>query len=281
MAGLVVLGSVPAVAGCPDAAQVSAYVAEFAAKNPSRGFGKTITEAEALCAQGRLIPELPPVLGPRVGYKALFTNPDSQKRFGVAGPAWGAMFAGQMVTSGAVVPANFGAKPRYEADFVVVVKDAALADARTPAEALAHISALVPFVELPDLMIEGTPTGPELIATNAAFRGGVMGAAILVDGAGADLAAALATMQVTITEEISGKELGREKGAVLMGHPLNAAIWLAGAVRAAGQPLKAGDLLSLGGFQGSAPTRPGTRITVRYHGLPGDPAVTVAFAGSP
>ncbi|MBF0325309.1 MAG: hypothetical protein HQL42_09565 [Alphaproteobacteria bacterium] len=150
MAGLVVLGSPSAVAGCPDAAQVTAHVAEFAAKIPSRGFGKTITEADAQCALGRLIPELPPVLGPRVGYKALFTNPDSQKRFGVAG---------QMVTSGAVVPANFGARPRYEADFVVVVKDAAL----------------VPFVELPDLMTEGTPTGQPPGTGDLLSLGGVQG----------------------------------------------------------------------------------------------------------
>lgn len=279
---LVLSGVGQAVAGCPDAAAIAAYVAEFADQTPSKGFGKSITTAEAECARGRLIAALPPVSGPRIGYKALFTNPDSQKRFGVAGPAWGAMYAGKMVTSGAVVPANFGAKPRYEADFIVVVKDEGLADARNPVEALAHISALVPFIELPDLMIEGTPTGPDLIATNAAFRAGVMGAAIPVAGASEDLAAALAAMQVSITEDISGKELGREQGTVLMGHPLNAAIWLAGAVRAAGQPpLKAGDLLSLGGFQGSAPVRPGTRITVRYHGLPGDPAVTIGFAGTP
>lgn len=267
----------PAFAACPEAAAVAAYVADFAAGRKSAGFGKDLTLADAACARAALIVQLPAVLGESVGYKAVFTNPDAQRRFGVAGPAWGAMFGKQIQASGARLPANFGALSRYESDFLVVVKDAGLADARSPEEALAHIDALVPFIELPDIMLD-KPSGLELVATNAAFRGGVLGSRIPVDAANAPaLAAALADMEVVVTEDRSGREIGRAKGNVLMDNPLNAAIWLAQALRRDGIAVKPGDLLSLGGFLASAPTQAGTTMTVRYRGLPGDPAVTVHF----
>lgn len=268
--------ALPGQAACPDAAAIAAYVAEFAAKQPSQGFGKTLTLAEAECARAGLIAALPGVLGAPVGYKAVFTNADSQRRFGVAGPAWGRMFERLMLPSATRLPANFGARPRYESDFVVVVKDAGLADARTPREALDHLSDLVPFIELPDLMVAGAPTGAELVATNAAFRGGILGTRIPVAPSQA-LADALASMEVVVSEERSGQEIGRAPGSVLMGNPLNAAIWLAQALRRDGIVLQPGDLLSLGGFLASAPTQAGTTMTVKYLGLPGDPAVTVHF----
>jgi 2-oxo-hept-3-ene-1,7-dioate hydratase len=255
---------------------VTAYVADFQAARVSKGFGNDLSLADAECARGKLVQELPQVLGRVVGYKAGFTNPALQQRFGVSSPAWGVMFAKLMVDSGAKLPAQFGARPLYEADFIAVVKDADLADASTPLEALQHIAEVVPFIELPDLMLEGTPTGLALIATNIAFRGGALGPRVKVEPTQAFLEM-LANMTVVMTEDKSGKELGRVKGNVLMEHPINAAMWLAQALKKEGVALKPGDLLSLGGYIPPAPTQPGTSITVKYVGLPGDPVVTVHF----
>lgn len=263
-------------AACPDAAAVAAYVADFQAARVSRGFGNDLSLADAECAKTKLVQELPLVQGRAVGYKAAFTNPALQQRFGVTSPAWGVMFAKMMVDGGATLPAQFGARPLFEADFVAVVKDPALADARTPLEALEHISAVVPFIELADLMLEGKPTGTALIATNIGFRGGALGPRVKVEPTQAFLDA-LANMTVVMTEDKSGKELGRVKGDVLMGHPINAALWVAQALKKEGIALKPGDLLSLGGYIPPAPTQPGTSITVKYLGLPGDPSVTVHF----
>ncbi|MGE5503074.1 MAG: 2-keto-4-pentenoate hydratase [Actinomycetota bacterium] len=263
----------PAQAACPDTAAVFGYLTDYAAHRPSKGFGKDLTAADAACARTRLIATFTAVMGQPIGYKALFTNPQSQQRFAMDGPAWGAMFD-TLQADGARLPAAFGAVPRFEADFVVVVKDPALAEAADAAAALSHIEAVVPFIELPDLMIEDSPTGLELVATNAAFRSGVLGGRIAV----ADPAAmyqALGAMQVVVEE--NGVELGREAGSALMGNPAEAALWLARALKEAGIALKPGDLLSLGGFRASAPAKAGSTITVRYLGLPGDPAVTVHF----
>ena len=274
--GFAVLFPLPAHAACPDQAAVAAYVADFQAARVSQGFGNDLSLADAQCAKGKLVQALPQVQGRVVGYKAAFTNPALQQRFGVTSPAWGVMFAKMMVDSGAKLPARFGARPLYEADFVAVVKDAGLADARTPLEALQHISAVVPFIELPDLMLEGAPTGTALIATNIGFRGGALGPRVAVEPTQAFLDA-LANMTVVMTEDTSGKELGRVKGNVLMEHPINAALWVAQALKRDGVALRPGDLLSLGGYIPPTPTQPGTSITVQYFGLPGDPSVTVHF----
>jgi 2-oxo-hept-3-ene-1,7-dioate hydratase len=271
---LAVVFTLPGHAACPDAAAVAAYVADYQAARVSRGFGNDLSLADAQCAKAKVAQQLAQVQGPVVGYKAAFTNPAMYQRFGVTGPAWGVMFAKMMLDSGAKLPARFGARPLYEADFLAVVKDAGLADAKTQLEALQHISAVVPFIELPDLMLEGSATGAALISTNLGFRGGALGPRVAVEPTQAFLDA-LANMTVVMTEDRSGKELGRAKGNVLMEHPVNAAMWLAQALKKDGVALKPGDLLSLGGYIPPTPTQPGTTITVKYVGLPGDPAVTV------
>jgi 2-keto-4-pentenoate hydratase len=62
-----------------------------------------------------------------------------------------------------------------------------------------------------------------------------------------------------------------------MGHPLNAAMWLAQALKKEGISLKKGDLLSLGSFFPAMPLQSGTNVQVQYLGMPGDPSVSVEF----
>ena len=266
--------ALPVLAACPDDAAVSAYLSDFAARRLSKGFGNDLSLADAECAKRKLTSRLPTVLGEKVGYKAGFTNVALQQRVGVDSPKWGTMFERNMVDIQAVIPADFGARPVYEADFVVVVKDARLADAKTPLEALGYLESVVPFIELADLMLEGTFNGNAMIATNVAFRGGVLGAEIPVVKSQAFLDS-LANMTVVMTDEEAGKELGRAQGSALMDNPVNAAMWLAQALKKDGVTLKPGDLLSLGGYIPPQPTKPGMKVQVRYIGLPGDPVAIV------
>lgn len=274
LAALAACSIVPVFAACPDDAAINAYVSDFAARRPSKGFGNDLSLADAECAKKKLAQRLPSVLGELVGYKAGFTNVALQQRFGVDSPKWGYMYDRNMIDIIAAVPANFGARPMYEADFVVEVKDPRLADAKTPLEALGYLESIVPFIELADLMLDGTFNGNAMIATNIAFRGGVLGAEIPVVKSQAFLDA-LANMTVVMTDEAEGKELGRAKGSALMENPIYAAMWLAQQLKKDGITLKKGDLLSLGGYIPPQPTKPGMKVQVRYIGLPGDPAVSV------
>lgn len=275
--GVAALASPPAMAACPTDAQVDAYVADFAQRRPSPGFSNDISYEDAECAKRKLGPKLRVVLGDPVGYKAGLTNPALQKRFGISGPKWGYMYDRNMVDIIAQLPHDFGARPLYEADLIVEVKDGGLADATTPLDALAHLESVVPFIELPDLMLEGEFSGANFVAANIGFRGGVLGMELPVQRTQA-FADALANMSVVMVDEADGnKELGRAKGSALMEHPLNVAIWLAKELKKEGIVLKQGDLLSLGGFFPPQPTRPGMKIRMTYVGLPGDPSVTVEF----
>ncbi len=280
LAALLALASVllpaSALAACPDDAAIDAYLSDFATRKLSKGFGNDISLADAECAKRKLGRKLPKFLGSPIGYKAAFANPVLQQRFGVDGPKWGYMYDRNFVDIIAVLPSDFGVRPLVEADFLVEVKDPRLADAKTPLEALGYLESVIPFIELPDLMLEGQFSGTAMIATNVAFRGGVTGMEIPVQKTQAFLDS-LANMTVVMTDDAENKEIGRVKGSVLMDNPINAAMWLAKELKKDGVRLKKGDVLSLGGFINPVPPKPGMKARVQYIGLPGDPQVTVEF----
>lgn len=64
---------------------------------------------------------------------------------------------------------------------------------------------------------------------------------------------------------------------VLLGDPAASALWLAQTLRNAGIELRPGDVLSLGSFNAPVPPEAGTTISVKFIGLPYDPAATVNF----
>ena len=87
-----------------------------------------------------------------------------------------------------------------------------------------------------------------------------------------DDVARLGMMTVTFTD--NGKEIARVPGSVLLGHPLNAVAYLVGDLAKSGKVLKAGDIVSLGGFAPSVPAQAGHAYAQRYEGLTAQP-VTV------
>ena len=275
---LTALAAVPSAAraACPSDQEVAAYVAQFVQRTPSQGMTAVQSMEDALCAQAKVTGKLSSQLGTVVGYKAALTNPAMQARFGVGEPVHGRLLKHMLLPDGAELPASFGARPLWEADLLVVVKDAGLHRARTLREAAESISHIIPFMELPDTMLdEGVKfTAPALVAINTGARYGVVGKRIPMqtDDAFVD---SLASMTVVLSED--GKELARGPGSAIMGHPLNSAIWLARALERNGVRLKPGDVLSLGSFLPLQPPRSGTSVTVQYIGLPGDPSVGARF----
>jgi 2-keto-4-pentenoate hydratase len=255
--------------------QSQQLAANFKAMQPTSGLAKEMSMEEAERIRDGLVAELAASQGKVVGYKAGLTNPAVQKRFGHNSPVRGVLLEKMLLDDGAEVPAKFGAVPVFEADLVVVVKDEAINQARTPAEVIKHVASIRPFIELPDLVTakEQPITGAVLTAINSGARLGVLGKPI---AATPELADALGKMTVVMRDQ-DGKELARAPGAAILGHPLNAVVWLAQDVARSGGKLRAGDILSLGSFTAPNFTKPGTRVTVTYEGLPGNPAVSARF----
>ncbi|MCY1306205.1 2-keto-4-pentenoate hydratase [compost metagenome] len=121
--------------------------------------------------------------------------------------------------------------------------------------------------------------GPGVAAINVGARLGVRGLPVDVP-ATADgqswMLESLRDMRV-VMKDGQGKELATGKGSDILEHPLNAVVWLAGALAKEGIALKPGDLISLGSFSPLLPPKAGLTVVVSYEGLSRMQPVVVSF----
>jgi len=178
----VLLAAGAAQAACPDSAEIDRFVADWAAKKQTKALTVASMD-DAVCARGKLVERLGQSQGKVVGYKAGLTAKATQERFGANAPVAGVLFEKMIVESGATVPVNFGGRVVWEADMLLVVKDAGINAAKTPEEVLKHLSGMRPFIELPDLALDPKEKldGVQLAAINVAARLGVVGAEVPLD----------------------------------------------------------------------------------------------------
>jgi len=269
-----------AQAQCLSDAQAADMASHYLAKTPAAN-PENLSDADGACTRAKFNALLAPRLGKVVGYKAGLTNPAVQKRFNTDKPVWGKLYEGMVQPNGSTLEAAFGARPLFEADMLVRVKSAAINQAKTPMEVLGAIDQVIPFIELPDLLVQAPPqlNGAGVAAINVGARLGVAGSPLAVPAYRAEryaLLDALRDMTVVVSDG-SGAPLGRGKGSDILEHPLNAVVWLAGALAQEGLALQPGDLVSLGSFSPLLPPKAGQTVTVRYDGLPGAVPVVVHF----
>jgi 2-keto-4-pentenoate hydratase len=267
-----------ASAQAPDAQAIQQLAGDYFARRPSHAIHAGLRLDEARRVQREFIAQLTPKLGPPAGYKVGLTSKAVQESVGASTPVSGVLLRKMMLKGTAKVSAKFGARPIWEPDLIVVVKDAGISNAKTPLEVAKHLSEIVAFIELPDRIVAETEkVDANLItALNASARLGVLGERAKIQ-ATPEFMAALENMTVTATDQ-TGAELARAKGNALLGHPLNPVLWLIKDLEATGAKLKPGDLISLGSFARPEPPQPGQTITVNYAGLPGGPLkVSVSF----
>jgi 2-keto-4-pentenoate hydratase len=280
-AALLALGAATtAHADCLTDAQTTELLAHYVARTPAPN-PVNLSDADGACTRGKFNQLLAQRMGKVVGYKAGLTNPAVQKRFNTDKPVWGKLYEGMVLQSGATVEAAFGARALYEADMLVRVKSAAINHAKTPADVLDAIDRVIPFIELPDLMVQAPPqlNGAGVTAINVGARLGVAGTPLPIPAYRGERYAflkALADMNVSLTDG-AGARLGGGKGSDILEHPLNAVTWLATALQQEGITLQPGDLVSLGSFSALLPPRAGLSVTATYDGLPGAAPVRVTF----
>jgi 2-keto-4-pentenoate hydratase len=266
-------------AACLSDEQVRALHEAYSARRPAAN-PSGLSMADGECSRAKLLALMSAQLGPSVGYKAGLTNAAVQKRFNHDAPVWGALYAPMLLQSGASVDAAFGARPLFEADLLVRVASPAINQARDPMAVLESIDQVIPFIELPDLVVQAPPQldGAAIVAINVGARLGVTGAPIAVLPYRAEryqLLAALREMNPVV--RVDGAEVDRGRGADVLDHPLNAVVWLVQDLARQGRALKPGELLSLGSFSKLLPPKAGQSVEVQYLGLPGDPVVRVGF----
>ncbi|MEM6253367.1 MAG: hydratase [Cyanobacteria bacterium P01_D01_bin.156] len=220
-----------------------------------------------------------------VGYKIALTNPKAQAQLGVNHPLYGFLLESMLLDDGVSLPIRFGSRPQAEGDLMVRVGSDDINQAETDLELLAALDAVIPFLELPDLIYEpeANVNAGALVAVNAGARYGVMGdpEELAVDDSGL---AQLANIRVVLQND-RGQFLAEGNGEALLGHPINAVRWLRDTLQAQGVELRPGDLLSLGSVTPLVSLEQGANIQgikARYFGLEaGDRSIdlTVSFEG--
>ena len=262
----------PARAACPDDAAMDALTADLAAYEPATLTAVPEGNEEALCMQGKLVERLAETVGEPIGYKVGLTSQPAQERFGATEPVRGVLLDGMIVNDGATVE-RFASRGLFEADMLVTVRSDEINIATTPMEVLRHIESVQPFIELADLVVaEGQPLTPDVITgINVGARMGVAGESVRARATQSFLDE-LETMTVRMSSS-EGGELFSVPGKAILGHPLNAVLWLMND----GVKLEAGDVVSLGSFGAPQPAMPGQTVTVAYDGLEDGPSVSVTL----
>jgi 2-keto-4-pentenoate hydratase len=273
------LASGPALAQtqCGPVPYAKPLAEAWLARAPAKSPGKDLTMDQGICTQAALVSALAKTQGKIIGFKAGLTSKGAQEQLGYPAPVLGVLLSKMMLPDGSTVPADFGPRPLFEADMLMTVRDVGINDARTITEVVKHISTLQPFIELPDLVLaQGEPmTGPVIVAINVGARLGVVGEPVPVLDT-PEFVNALAEMQVSISAD--GTEISKAPGKTILGHPLNAVLFIGEEVRKRGGKLKPGDILSLGSFSRLTPPKAGQKVVAKYEGLPTGPmTVSVTF----
>lgn len=251
--------------------KVRALASDYLQKKTLGGIPTGLSSSEALAAQHIFVQAISKELGRKAGYKVGLVTKANQERMGASGPVRGVLLKKMLLPNNARLPVNFAARPAVEADLVVTIKDSGINKATTLEEVAAHVAEIVAFIELPDSQFapEQKLDGGVLEVANVGARAGVLGDRVKFK-ATPEFIQAFGKMRIIFTDK-SGRELVNKPADIILGHPLNALLFLVQDLKKSGEKLKAGDVISLGSPVASIPPQAGETYSLRYEGLPGGP----------
>lgn len=202
-------------------------------------------------AQGRRI----------VGRKAGLTAKAVQTQLGVDQPDFGVLFADMQVEDRGRLDPSRCIQPKAEAEIAFVLGADLTSSEPTAAEVAAAVASVHAAIEIVDSRIaDWKITFADTVADNGSS------AFFVLAGEGRPLADAdLYTAGMVM--EINGEIASIGVGAAALGHPLNAAAWLARTLAARGEPLKAGDILLAGALGPMVALKDGDHVIARVGGI--------------
>lgn len=196
-----------------------------------------------------------------VGRKVGLTAKAVQAQLGVDQPDFGVLFEDMRISNGGVLSPSRTLQPKAEAEVAILLArdiDDPQANAQTIFAATDHAVAAIEIVDsrIADWKISFADT----VADNGSSAFFVLGdEKKRLDG--------LDLYTCGMALEVNGAVASLGAGAACLGHPLNAAAWLARTLAAAGEPLRAGDVILTGALGPMVALNPGDHVVARIGGL--------------
>lgn len=196
-----------------------------------------------------------------VGRKIGLTSEAVQRQLGVDRPDFGVLFDDMQLANGDVLSPARTIQPKVEAEIAIVLSQ----DVNNPDASLDDIAGAVDYavaaLEIVDSRIaDWKITFADTVADNGSSAFFVLGSD-RIDLSDIDLARCQMEMRVDDLVASTGS------GAACLGHPLNAAAWLARTLASKGEPLRAGDIVLTGALGPMVPLKPGMSVRAVIDGL--------------
>jgi 2-keto-4-pentenoate hydratase len=204
-----------------------------------------------------------------VGRKIGLTSKSVQKQLGVDSPDFGMLFDDMALYDGEEVAPNRVLQPKAEAEVALVLERDLTHAGITLADLISAVAYVLPAVEIVGSRIEKWNIKLlDTVADNASSGLFALGAEPRkLDGLDLRLCG--------MVMERRGEPVSMGAGAACLGHPLNAALWLARTMVEVGSPLRAGDVVMTGALGPMVGVSAGDVLDTRINGIG---SVRVAFA---
>jgi 2-keto-4-pentenoate hydratase len=177
------------------------------------------------------------------GHKVGCSSAESQRLVGSPGPIAGRLFTDDIRHSPATVTASEFFLVGVEAEFGFRLRRA-LPPRELPYsldDVTDAVGSLVPLIEICDTRLaDWESKGIEEITADNAFHGGIVLGREVAEWRDIDL------LRHEVTLAIDGEVRGRGTGALVLGHPLQALVWLANSLSTRGIGIAAGELVAAG-----------------------------------
>jgi 2-keto-4-pentenoate hydratase len=196
-----------------------------------------------------------------VGRKAGLTARAVQFQLGVDQPDFGVLFDDMRVADGGTLDPARCLQPKAEAEIAFVLGEDLPDPATTPEMVGAAVATVHAAIEIVDSRIADWKIS---FADTVADNGSSAFFVLAKEGkplTGLDLYSAGMVM------EVGGEIASTGVGAAALGHPLNAAAWLARTLAARGEPMRAGDILLAGALGPMIALTPGDHVRAVVGGL--------------